>query len=513
MEEARPTPDLEKEVEEAAAAAAAEQSMHDSGAQAGDTAAGDVYWDGEDDALNPRNWTPGYKWGQILLVSLLTFVVSLSSSMLAPAIPQAARDLGTRTAGLESFILSAYVIGYSLGPLLVAPLSEMYGRSIVYQASSILFATLSVGCALSTNTGMFIAFRLLSGCVGVTPLALGASSVGDVMADEQMGKPMAVWGLASLLAPVLAPIAGGYLSEAAGWRWIFWVILMAMGVLIVASPFLLRESYAPVILERKAARLRGELNAPHLQSRLRPHMPASRLKAVQAIFLRPLAMFVSSPIVSILSVYVACVYGYQYLMFSTLASIYQTQYNVSVGKSGLIYLGTGIGTILAVSLIGTTLDKLASRDRRRGKETTPEQTLWPQLVGAVLVPAGLFWYGWALEAVTHPVIPLVGLGVFGFGMMAIFMPVQMYLVQTYSIHSASALAATNTVRNIVGALLPLGGPDLYAALGYGWGNSLLAFIAIALAPMPVILMRFGSRLRARDKNVVSTGQAPESSSA
>lgn len=98
-------------------------------------------------------------------------------------------------------------------------------------------------------------------------------------------------------------------------------------------------------------------------------------------------------------------------------------------------------------------------------------------------------------------IPLIGLGVFGFGMMAVIMPVQMYLVQVYSVHSASALAATNTLRNIAGALLPLGGPELYEALGYGWGNSLLAFIAIAMIPMPAVLMRFGGKLRARDRNI------------
>ncbi|USP80793.1 MFS general substrate transporter [Curvularia clavata] len=459
-------------------------------------------WDGEEDPLNPLNWSPGYKWCHILLVSLLTFVISLSSSMLAPAIPQAAHDLKTPTASVESFILSAYVIGYSLGPLLVAPLSELYGRSLVYQVSSLLFAAFSVGCALSTNVGMFIAFRLLSGCAGVTPLALGASSVGDVMREDQMGKPMALWGLASLLAPVLAPVAGGYLTEAASWRWIFWVIVIAMGVLIFASPFLLRETYAPVILERKAARMRKSLNVSEQQSSMHASVATSKVAVVRSAFLRPFTMFFSSPIVLILSIYVACVYAYQYLMFSTLASIYQALYKLSAGKLGLIYLGTGIGTILAVGFIGPMSDKLAARNKQNGKDTTPEQILWPQLMGAILVPAGLFWYGWTLEAESHPVVPLVGLGVFGFGMMAVLMPVQMYLVQAYGVHSASALAATNTLRNIAGALLPLGGPELYQTLGYGWGNSLLAFISIAMIPMPAVLMRFGGKLRARDRNII-----------
>lgn len=149
-------------------------------------------------------------------------------------------------------------------------------------------------------------------------------------------------------------MAGGYLTEAASWRWIFWVIVIAMGVLILASPFLLRETYAPVILERKVARMRKSLNIAEQQLRIHEGTAASKFTVVRSAFLRPFVIF-SSPIVLIISVYVACVYAYQYLMFSTLASIYQAQYKLSVGTSGLIYLGTGIGTILGKSHNGEAL--------------------------------------------------------------------------------------------------------------------------------------------------------------
>jgi hypothetical protein len=144
---------------------------------------------------------------------------------------------------------------------------------------------------------------------------------------------------------------------------------------------------------------------------------------------------------------------------------------------------------------------VAARRKRANKPLKPEYWLWPVIPANILVAAGLFWYGWSTQAHAFPVIPLLGLGVFGFGIMAIFQPVQIFLVNTFPVHSASALAASNLLRSVVGGVLPLGGQKLYSTLGYGWGNSLLAFIALGLTPLPVLLMRFGERLREGDRNV------------
>lgn len=123
------------------------------------------------------------------------------------------------------------------------------------------------------------------------------------------------------------------------------------------------------------------------------------------------------------------------------------------------------------------------------------------LPSSILVPAGLFWYGWSLERHASPVVPLVGLGVFGFGMMGIFQPVQIYVVNTFGKQAASAMAAATVLRSLVGALLPLGGEKMYDTLGMGWGNSLLAFIALGLVPVPLVLMKYGARMRKSDPNL------------
>ncbi|CAI7666363.1 unnamed protein product [Penicillium pancosmium] len=478
----------------------------------------DVFWDGEDDRENPKNWSVVRRWVHVSIVSLLTFITSLGSSMLAPTVPDVMKSLHSDNSELKSFVVSIYVIGSAVGPLVAAPISEVYGRSIVYNVSNVIFLGATVGCALSTNVGMFLAFRLICGCSGAAPLALGGGSISDLMELEQWGTAMAIWGFGSLVPPVrlswihrrrrgsyfqvVAPIAGGYLSQDAGWRWIFWVIAIPMGILTVIFPFVIRETYAPVLLERKAKRLRKEMGNPHLKSRLDTQL--SRKKLIFDTLIRPSRILFRSPAVSLIAVDTAIVYGYQYLVFTTLSYIFQDKYNLSTSLSGLVYLGSGIGTVLGIFIIGYASDKVTKRRKEKALDPEtipPEVSLWPMLPSSILVPAGLFWYGWSLERHALPVVPLVGLGVFGFGMMGIFQPVQIYVVNTFGKQAASAMAAATVLRSLVGALLPLGGEKMYDTLGMGWGNSLLAFIALVLVPVPLVLMKYGERMRKSDPNL------------
>lgn len=126
----------------------------------------------------------------------------LSSSMLAPALSSLVSDLDTHNSALTSLSLSIYVVGFALGPLITAPLSEMYGRIIVYHISSLLFLAFTSASAASSNIGMFIAFRFFSGCVGITPAALLGGSIGDLMPPSSMGKATGGIAIGSLIAPV-----------------------------------------------------------------------------------------------------------------------------------------------------------------------------------------------------------------------------------------------------------------------------------------------------------------------
>jgi MFS family permease len=77
---------------------------------------------------------------------------------------------------------------------------------------------------------MLVAFRFLDGCVGSTPLVLGGGSIADLILQEKRGGIMAIWAIGPLLGPVVGPIAGEYVAENLGWRWVFWIIAIVVGV-------------------------------------------------------------------------------------------------------------------------------------------------------------------------------------------------------------------------------------------------------------------------------------------
>ena len=89
----------------------------------------------------------------------------------------------------------------------------------------------------------------------------------------------------------------------------------------------------------------------------------------------------------------------------------------------------------------------------------------------------------------------MGTGVFGMGLMTVFLPVNTYLVDSYLMYAASVTAANTALRSLVGAVLPLAGPSMYAALGLGWGNSLLAFLALVMCVVPLLFARYGAMIR------------------
>ncbi|KZL69403.1 major facilitator superfamily protein [Colletotrichum tofieldiae] len=458
-----------------------------------------VNWDGEDDPSNPRNWPARWKWGNVCLISMITIITPLASSMFAPAVPDMMKEFRDDSSAMASLVVSVYVVGFALGPLICAPLSELYGRLYVYHVSNGLFLVFTVGCALSTQTGMFVAFRLLAGCVGATPMVLGGGSIADIIPPERRGAAMTLWGVGQLFGPVIGPVGGGFLNEAAGWRWIFWVILIFGGVIAALGFLFMRETYAPVLLTRKAKQLRQMTGDNRYQSQHEIDHQSVSMVLRGALF-RPLRMLFTKPILFILSVDVSIVYGYLYLVFTTLTFVYKNLYGFSSGIAGLTFLGIGIGMFIGLVSVGVVSDKIAAR-RQRLRELKPEDRLPLLVPGAFLIPVGLFWYGWALENHAFWLVPLLGMGVFGAGIIATFVPIQMYLIDTFHDHAASALAGLAIMRSAVGATLPLAGGHMYETLGHGWGNSLLGFIALALTPIPFLFMRYGERLR--------TGQSGE----
>ena len=144
--------------------------------------------------------------------------------MFAPGVPAVLKEFNSSSQTLATFVVSVYLIGFAFGPLLVAPISEIWGRYWVYIAGNILFIIFAVACALAKSMGQLIAFRFLHGIVGVVPLTIGGGTIADMMPVQKRGGAMAIWAIGPLIGPVAGPVAGGYLVQAKGWRWVFWLL-------------------------------------------------------------------------------------------------------------------------------------------------------------------------------------------------------------------------------------------------------------------------------------------------
>lgn len=459
-----------------------------------------VDWDGPDDPENPMNWPEKKKWLNIAVLSILTIITPLGSSMFAPGIKKILMEFHETSSTTATFLVSIYILGFAFGPLLVAPLSEMYGRAPLYNIGNILFTVFTVGTALSQNTGMLLAFRFLMGLAGSVPITIGSGSIADCMTLENRGKAMSAWALGPLLGPCIGPIAGGYLIRAAGWRWVFWLIVIVGGCLIPFSFFCLRETYAPVILERKAARLRKETGNPNLRSKLASNVGA--LETFKIAIARPMKLLIFEPIIILMSLYVAVTYGILYMMFTTFTFVYSDRYGFDEGSIGLAYLPTGIGMFIGVGLFGFLSDKIVKDRQAKGLVHRPEVRLLPyfNLPCGLLLCAGLFIYGWTVQERVHWIVPMLGVLIFCGALMGIMMSVQSYLLEAFLSQAASVTAALAVLRSLLGALLPLGALDLYQSkLEFGWGNSLLGFIALALVPIPLVFYVYGEKLRKKSR--------------
>ncbi|OTB03636.1 hypothetical protein M426DRAFT_262955 [Hypoxylon sp. CI-4A] len=454
-----------------------------------------VSWDGDDDPENPYNWPAWRTNTYAALLSLLAFLIPLASSIIAPGVPAIMSEFGSDSQVLSALVVSIYVLGLGLGPLLFAPLSEIYGRVIIYHACNLGFVAFHVACALAPSLGSLIAFRFFAGFFGSCPPTNSGASIADMVPQHRRGVLMAGYAVGPVLGPVIGPVAGGFLSTAAGWRWVFWLVTIVGGAISIAVLLLAKETYAPVLLQRKVIRLRQETGKPYLRHALDTGLsPGARLKQS---FVRPTKLLVLSPVSAICALCMAVVYGYLYLMFSSITQVFQETYGFPPNLAGLAFLGLGVGSIIGIAIVSLTSDREVRKQIEATGSAQPELRVRTVPIGSIFLPAGLFIYGWTAEYRVHWIAPIIGMALIGIGNIIIYMSIVLYLVDSFTIYSASALAANTIVRCLGGTFLPLAASSLYTRLGVGWGNSLLGFIAVGLLPVPFLFLKYGEMLRKR----------------
>ncbi|KAL7625171.1 MFS transporter fsa7 [Parahypoxylon ruwenzoriense] len=428
-----------------------------------------VDWDGPDDPANPMNWPRLKKVLHVAFVSVFVLYANLASTMFAPGAAELIREFNVTSSIVGTFTVSIYVLGFMIGPLFLAPLSELYGRLVIYHVCNVSYFAFTLGCALRNDIAMFLVFRFIAGCASAGPLTIGGGTIADITAQEKRAKAMAMFVVGPLLGLVIGPIIGGFVAQNIGWRWTFWIILILSGSLGLASIAFLRETNATLDLKLSPREL-----------------------LIRSI-VRPAKMVMFSPIVLLMSLYGGVLFGLIFLLFTTFPSVFGTQYGFSPSTAGLAYLGLGIGFICGLACFTILSDKLLGQ---KGQVTKPEQRLILMKWFAPITPLGCFLYGWSAYYKVHWIVPEIGTFIIGLGGLFVILPSQAYLVDAFGPQAAaSALAANVIIRSPFGAFLTLAAPSLYANLGLGWGNSVLGFICLAFTPVPWLFYHYGEYLR------------------
>lgn len=458
-----------------------------------------VTWDGADDPENPRNWSYSEKIFQTVIVALYTLISPMSSSILSPAMGEIGHDLHMNSTFMKSFSVSIMVLAWALGPLLIAPLleSDRVGRRPVLNVLIWVIAAFNLGCGFVKTPAQLCVLRFLGGLSGCAPLNVGAGTLADMWSDKQRQLAMAAYSLGPTLGPILAPIISSFILTGLNWHWCFYILTIFNAAVAAFGLIFFKETYTPRLLATKAEKLKKKTGNPLLHTIYQIADGETTWGRIYITILRPLMLLFGHPMVIGLGVFMAFTYGFMYLFIVTFPDVFRGSYGFSVNISGLMYLGLGIGFILGTIFWSVAIEWFYNDlTRKNGGVPKPEYRLPCLCFCGVGIPVGLVWYGWLAQKKLHWIMPCIGSGIFGFSLVAVFQTIQNYLIDMNNRFAASSVAAAAVFRSTFGFGFPLFAHAMYDRLNYGWGNTMCAFIALALGvPFPVFCLIYGEKLR------------------
>jgi DHA1 family multidrug resistance protein-like MFS transporter len=462
-----------------------------------------VGWYGDDDAENPVNWSQSRKIIVTVCICILTFSVYAGSSIATPGIGGMIEEYNVSlTKG--TLTLSVFIMGYAVGPLLLAPPSDSptIGRSTPYWTSMLALVLFNVGAAKAETYGTHIAMRLLAGMAGSPALATGGATLGDVWQGLALPKAISVWAIGAVCGPVLAPVIAGWAAQNVSWRLPLYLFVALSGFGLIVTLFFLPETLSANILYRRAQRLRKLTGNKNLKSQGEIDQAAvSRIRYVARSLYMPLRISME-PIVLYSSVLLGLIYAIFYCAFESVPIIYGEIYHFNTGEQALPFLALGVFGLIGLGLYLVYLiywfDPRFMRKVQKGV-IDPEDRVILALITAPLVLLSLLWTGWTAKASISYWSPLIAQGLYVIPVFYLFQSVLTYLAFAYPEHQASVMSANDLIRSLIASAFPIFARPLFLNLGLGKGYTLLAGLSLALMLPLYGLFKYGHVLRRYSK--------------
>ncbi|KAJ5316361.1 Major facilitator superfamily domain general substrate transporter [Penicillium atrosanguineum] len=451
----------------------------------------------KDDPGNPMNWGSVRKWVITTIATISVFAVTLTSSAYSFSANEVFHDFHSST---EVFTLglSLFVLGFAIGPALWGPLSELYGRQVLWIITHVAMVAFLGGSAGSQNVATLMILRFFAGTFGASPLVNSGGTIADLFPPAQRGLALTVYCVAPFLGPILGPVVAGFISENVGWRWVQGVCTIFIGIIGIFGVIFIPETYGPVLLQKRArqfSKADGNVWITVVEKSLGKKKPSEVFKRA---LLRPWIFLFLEPIVLVASVYMAIIYGTVYMFMGAMSIVYNKERGWSEGIGGLSFLGIAVGIIFGL-IYAIWDNNTRYRKLLLSKTATAESRLPPAIVGAVALPIGMFAFAWTNYPSIHWSVGIILSAPFGLGCVLVLLPIMNYLIDSYTIYAASVLAAAAIFRSVVGSVFPLFTTQMYHNLGIHWASSLPAFMTLVCMPFPLIMYRYGAQVRMKCK--------------
>lgn len=456
-----------------------------------------IDWSGPDDPTMPINW-PSYKKRLVAVASgSFVFVIAFSSSAFAPARSVTAVEFNTSEL-VTSLGVSLFIVGFAIGPLVFAPLSEVVGHAIPLAISLVGCGIFQIPFALAQNTTTLLVSRLLQGCTGAAILAVGTGMFAEVYEPVMRGVVVSCMASCMNLGSAVAPLVCGFVVQGLDWRWIGWITLVLAGVVGATGFVTLHETSPRKILLRRARQARRKTGNTAFRTKHEDDKVDFR-KLLQKYLLVPVKMFATEVILVVLTIYLTFVYGTLYLAYQMFPISFR-QRGWSAQLTNLPFAAVALGTISAWGLFSLYTLTWYRSSLRDGERPIPEARIPPMVLGGVILPIALLWFGWSDHV--HWLSQVLACYFIGIALQLIFVSAIVYLVDVYGANSICAMSVQVVFRSLVAASFPLWSPPMYHRLGVSWSSTVLAGVAAILLPFPLLFRRYGHVLRRSSKYAV-----------
>lgn len=367
-----------------------------------------------------------------VILGYTTLVTAFTSSIFSAAIGAVAYQFHV---SIEVGVLgtSLYVLGFATGPIIWAPLSELRGRKLPLTIGMFGFSIFCIATAVAKDLQTVLLGRFFAGAFGSCPLAVVAAVFSDMFDNRTRGLAITVFSMTVFSGPLLAPFVGGFIvmNPHMGWRWTEYIAALMGFLAFGLDLLLLEETYPPVVLVNKAAELRRRTKNWGIHAK-QEEIEVDFRELVTKNFSRPLRILFTEPIVLLLTIYMAFIYGLLYLFLTAYPIVFQRIHGMNPGVGGLPYLGMVFGMIIAGFTIVLLQPSYNRKLAANNNIPVPEWRLPPVIAGGISFTAGLFWFGWSgYKADIHWIVPTLSGLLTGFGLLSIFLQSLNYIVDAY----------------------------------------------------------------------------------